>query len=227
MEYALVEDEMEIKEKFNLKALHYEINYAQKKVKNEPVFKKWLESQKRERGKGKAFYCRDCKLFYYFINEQELNQAKLECPKMGYMCDYCGEMFLSDSYCCLKGGFKNLFYDLLVNGKDDDYYKNENELDDEEDNFQIAKLFPLTFNIFFFGLMLAVLYARRRRSTDSNIFDYYSSKDNYAVVFMVLVGVFMGFLYFFIFLIPNIIIYIIYIVLFLIHLFKKNTNYMF
>ena len=50
MEYALVEDAMEIREKFNLKALHYEVNYAKKIVKYEPIFKKWLESQKRERG---------------------------------------------------------------------------------------------------------------------------------------------------------------------------------
>ena len=73
MENPFIEDKLDIREIFNIKGLYYEVNYEQQKVENDPIFKKWLESQKRERGEnGRVFYCRDCKLFYYFINEKEI-----------------------------------------------------------------------------------------------------------------------------------------------------------
>ncbi len=86
MENPFVEDKLDIREIFNIKGLYYEVNYEQQKVENDPIFKKWLESQKRERGEnGRVCYCRGCKLFYYFINEKELTEAKKTCQNFGYM----------------------------------------------------------------------------------------------------------------------------------------------
>ena len=70
MENKLIDDEIELKLIDNIKALLYKINDSKKKVNNDPIIKKWLESQKKERGEnGIAAYCIECNLFFYFISK--------------------------------------------------------------------------------------------------------------------------------------------------------------
>ena len=215
MEGEINGDEIEIKEKYNVKALYYEINYPEKKVEFEPVFKKWLESQKRERGeKGKAFYCRDCNLFFYFINEKEVKNAKEECINIGYICEYCGELIFDDSYCCTKGGIKDIIYSNLLN----DHY------DCKEENVNCLKLLPHLFYILLFMDITFALFMKKRKTTDSYIFYSFAKKESHITWIFIVIGVLLGFLHFIIFLIPNIILYIIYIIIILIRLYKKCQN---
>ena len=161
MENVLIEDAIEIREKFNVKALYYEINYAEKKVENDPIFRKWLESQKRERGEnGKAFYCRDCKLFYYFIKGRELAEAKRACPLIGYICEYCGELIFGNSLCCIRGGIKNIFYQNLLKG----------QYDYRQEVVDCLKLIPPFFYAIFFVDISAALFVGRRKSKNCNLY---------------------------------------------------------
>ena len=50
MESKLIDDEIEITIINGIKALNFVINDPKKKVSYDPVFKKWLETQIRERG---------------------------------------------------------------------------------------------------------------------------------------------------------------------------------
>ena len=77
MENKFIEDEIELKEINNIKALYYKVNYLEQKVNEDPVFRRWLESQKKERGEnGIVSYCQNCNLFFYFINKNEESELK-------------------------------------------------------------------------------------------------------------------------------------------------------
>ena len=209
MESSLLEDEIEIREKFNVKALYYKINYPEKKVQYDPIFKKWLKSQKIERGeKGKAFYCKDCKLFFYFKNEKEVQNAKENCSptNIGYICEYCEEMIFDDSHCCLKGGIKNILHN---------YALDINFAGDDDNNFNFLLLIPPIFSIASFCIGTSLFFTRRRKSTIDDIFSYYLNEDSTTKNIYMIICLLVGFLLYFIFLVPNTILYIIYLVIIL------------
>ena len=98
-----------------------------------------LESQKRERGEnGRVYYYRDSKLFVYFINEKEIKEARNECIDLGHICEFCGELIIGESLCCVIGAIKYMFLDIFLSGE----YSCRNCID-------ALKLSPFFFQSFF------------------------------------------------------------------------------
>ena len=80
MENKLLDNEIEINNINNIKALVFKINYPTLNFVNHPKFRKWLELQKRERGNnGFIAFCRKCNLFFYFMDEFEEKETKKKC----------------------------------------------------------------------------------------------------------------------------------------------------
>ena len=219
MEHPFIEDKLdkfEIREKSNLKALNYEINYAQQKVKYDPIFKKWFESQKRERGEnGIAFYSRDSKLFFYLINEEELREAVSRYSDIGQFCEFCGEIRFS-YLCCIKGGIKEMILDIYLSGK----YNCRDCVD-------VLKLSPFLFQIYFFVWVSAVLFFERRKPIVERLYDSYLYEKQCLLYFYYTICFLIGLISCFIFFIPYTLLYIISIIIIFIHIYKKDPNYTF
>ena len=208
MENRLINEEIEIREKYNLKALYYKLTYEERKVKNNPIINEWLDSQKRERGEnGKIYYCITCNLFFYLINEKEVKEVKSKCIDVGYICDYCGEIMSRNSYCCLRGGMKETFFDMLLRTE---------KIYEEDYIINCVKLTPLLSSIFFIGLIYNALYFNKRKAIVSNVFYTYTFKINYASIILFGSFIITGLLHFFIFFTLYIIFYIIYLFMLLI-----------
>ena len=209
-------DKYEITEKFNIKALYYEINYAQQKVKYDPIFKKWFESQKKERGEnGIAFYSRDSKLFFYLINKEELREAERRYTDTGELCEFCGEIQYN-YICCIRGGIKEMILEIYLSGD----YNCDNDAD-------VLKLSPFSFQIYFFFYVSAALFFERRKSTVDNLYDSYLYEKKCLLYFYYTICFFIGLFSCFIFFIPYTLLYVISIIIIFIHICKKDPNYMF
>ena len=214
MENKFIEDEIELKEINNIKALYYKVNYPEQKVNEDPVFRRWLESQKKEKGEnGIVSYCQNCNLFFYFINENEENETKRICCNdyfFGHFCNYCDQIIIPDSYCCIRGGIKLLFQDNLLNGK----YGYKEEI------FDCIKFIPIIFFFIFFVNISCVLFVNKRRTIKNVIFSSYNLKDSYGTFSFLAICSLISILYYLIFLIFSNILYIIF--LFLVFLRCRN-----
>ena len=132
MENKLFEDELNYEEIDEVKGLKYKLKYSDTKISEDPIIKKWLSSEKLSKGdNGIVCYCLKCNLFFYFQNENELNDTKKKCCdsySYGYICNFCGKIFFDNSFCCIKTGFKisyeeNLFKNISGN-KQQDIFQN-------------------------------------------------------------------------------------------------------
>ena len=70
MENKLIDDEIEIREINDLKALYYKIKYPEQKINDDPIFKKWISSLKEKN--GLITYCNKCNLFFHLSNEKKV-----------------------------------------------------------------------------------------------------------------------------------------------------------
>ena len=215
MENKLIEDELNYEEINNLKGLKYILQYSNTKVSEDPIIKKWLSSEKLAKGdNGIACYCQKCNLFFYFQNENELNETKKKCCDSlfyGYICKYCGEIFFRNSLCCLKNGMNETFKKFIFT------------IDFNECS-QYIILFPIiTYLIFFISLYGALFYFRRT-TVDNNEFSCYDQRGTKLWYFgQVIVGLSL-ILYSLIYAIPFLILYIVFLIMIISNKFPKDKK---
>ena len=203
MENQLIDNEFEIKEVNNKKALFYKIKYPNMNIKDEPLIKEWLNSQKLEKGNnGFLSYCHNCNLFFYLENENEEEEIKCcNYPNFGHICDYCKQIIFSDRYCCRKGALKKSITDILING----HYglKEKNFID-------CLKLLPLFFSLLFSICIFASLFFFLRFKNSFQCYGY-KEKDIIFVSFglFILIAILFSFIYFFLFSVIHLIFFII------------------
>ena len=221
MENKFLDDEIELKEINNIKALYYKISYPNKRVNGDPIFIKWLETQKKERGdNGIVSYCKNCNLFFYFMNEKERNETKKICCESynyGYICKYCKQILFVDSFCCTIGGLIDLIKYNLFNRR---YEKEKNYF------YDCLKFIPFIFLLILFINVNLAIFGSKRMRINNDEFSSYLGKDSYASNLFIIIAFFLGFLYFFIFIIPCTLLYIIYLLVYLlINLFLYVHNF--
>ena len=117
MEISLVDEESHIETIGNRRALKYRVKYNGKNINNVPVFKHWLNLMKTENeDDGTVYYCVNCFLFFYFRDKREKNTFKHNelCFFYDYaqFCEYCGELYTENSFCCYKKGLQRIQIEL-------------------------------------------------------------------------------------------------------------------
>ncbi len=168
MENKLIEDELNYEEINNAKGLKYKLICPDTKVSEDPIIKKWLNGEKLSKGdNGIACYCKKCNLFFYFKNENELKITKKICCdsfRYGFICNYCGKIFFTSSFCCLKNAIK-VSYEFTI----EDIYNNSIIL--------YLMLFPSISYIIFFSTFYEALFYGRRAKVENDEFSAYKNKN--------------------------------------------------
>ena len=215
MENKLIEDDLTYEEINGVKGLKFKIQYSHTKIDENPIFKKWLSSEKLSKGdNGIACYCINCNLFFYFQNEDELNKTKLKCCHLynyGYICKYCGEIYLDTSLCCIKNGMKCTFEEVLF-GWDFNYLS------------QYLALFPIITNFLFFVSLYGALFYFRKTKIDNVEFSSYDNKNTKLKDFSQIVVGLSLFLYSLIYAIPFLILYIVVLFMIIKNRFSKDKK---
>jgi hypothetical protein len=215
MENKLIEDELNYEEINKIKGLKYKLKYSDTKISEDTIIKKWLSSEKLSKGdNGIVCYCLKCNLFFYFENENELNDTKKKCCdsySYGYICNFCGKIFFDNSFCCIKTGFKISYEENLFNIEFNDIR-------------QYIIFFPIiTYIIFLFNLFGALFYFRRTK-IDNDDFSSYDQRNSKLWYFgQVLVG-FSLILYSLIYAIPFLILYIVILIKIIKNKFSKDKK---
>ena len=216
MENKLIEDELTYEEKNGVKGLMYKLQNFNTKVSEDPKIKKWISSEKVSKGdNGIACYCTKCKLFFYFQNENELNRTKKVCcssTEYGYICKYCGKIFLSSSFCCSKNGIKCAFKEFF------------SEIEFKEFSEYLI-LFPIITYLIFVLFFYEGLFYQRRLKIGKNEFSTYENKNRTKLLFFgqVVVGL-LFLLNSLIYAIPFLILYFIILVIILRYVFSKDKK---
>jgi len=161
----ILDDEIEYKTINKIKALYFEINYPTIKIINQPKFKKWLESQKMERGNnGYVGYCQKCNLFFYFVDKmEEINTNCGYDHYFGKICNDCGEIYDNYSYWCIKKGIIGTLKEILFDG----YYCSGSGI------FTKIKLIPFIFIYFFSWSIIFGIFFNRKKKINNNMFANY------------------------------------------------------
>ena len=215
MENKLIEDELNYEEINQVKGLKYKLKYSNTKVGEDPIIKKWLSSEKLSKGdNGIVCYCLKCNLFFYFQNENELNETKNKCCdsyEYGYICNFCGKIYFEYSFCCIKNGIKVSCEDFLFNIELNEIH-------------QYFFFFPIiTYIIVLFNLFGALFYFRRTK-IDNDDFSSYDQRDSKLWYFgQVLVGLSL-ILYSLIYAIPFLILYIVFLIKIIKNKFSKDKK---
>ena len=216
MENLISYDNIEIKEINNLKALYFKVDYPKKKIYDEPIFKTWLEIQKRERGhNGFICYCRKCYLFFYFMNENEKIETKKKCCddySFGKICNYCKEIYFECSYCCTKRSIIESLKLNLFNGK----YNCKGDI------YYTIKILPFLFFIYLFFSIFLCFYFGRREKVNKEIFSSVFDRENCYMGVTLILSLILIFIYSIIFMVPYTIIYILYLLFILIQNIKNK-----
>jgi len=215
MENKLIEDELIYEEINGVKGLKYKLQYSNTKVGKDPIFKKWLSSEKLSKGdNGIVCYCKNCNLFIYLQNKNEINETATKCCNSfgyGYICNYCGEIFFISSLCCIKNGLKNEFEEFIFSIK-------FNQISEYFIFFPI-----ITYFIFFLILFSALFYDRKAKIGDDE-FSSYSEKDTKLQKFgQSVVGISL-IIYSLIYTIPFLILYIIFLIMIITKRFSKDKK---
>ena len=212
MENKLISDELNYEEINKVKGLKYILKYSSQKVSEDPIIKNWLSSEKLSKGEnGIVCYCLKCNLFFYFKNENELNETKKKCCDSYsyiYICKYCGKIFFDSSFCCLKNG--------IIFSLEETFFNIEfNEIP------QYFLLFPIITCIIFLFSLFGALFYFRRTTIDNDDFSYYDQRDSKLWYFGQIVVFLSLILYSLIYAIPFLILYIIFIIIIIINKFSK------
>ena len=209
MENKYIEEKIELKKIQGLNAFYYKVLYPEQNIKELPIIKKWIFSQKIKN--GILIYCKKCNLFFYLENKNNEIIHTECCNYLNYgkVCNYCGQLYFNDSDCCFKNSFittKKYFFDDL-----DDY---------KIKKVNIIKYFPFFFFMIIINSISSGLFLERRKTVKDDIFSNYSSEDTKGIYAYNLSIVVSSFLYSIIFFIPHIILYIIYLIIILIKVIK-------
>ena len=160
MEINLVEEESHIETIGNHRALKYRVIYNGKNINNVPVFKHWLNLMKTENEyDGTVYYCVNCSLFFYFRDIREKNTFKHNdlCFYYDYaqFCEYCGELYTENSFCCYKKGLQRIkieLYEMI-----------------SLDCYDYLLYFPLFSLIFYFTRIFFIIFnLRQKKGYDIN-----------------------------------------------------------
>ena len=218
MENIIIEDEIEYKKINNINALVLKINYPSIKIKSQSNYKTWLEIQKKERGNnGFVSFCRKCNVLFYFISENEENITKKKCCNdycYGKICDYCGELYFENSFCCLKNGIIESFKLALFDGN----------YTCEKDVYYITKIIPFMFIVYFSFNLLFGIFMNRRMTINGNMFSSICEKVNRKIDFLFIIIALLVLLYTLLYMIPFLILYHFYLSFVLIQICKKKNN---
>ena len=218
MENLLLDNEIEYKTINHINALFFKINYPTIKIMNQPKIKKWLEFQKIERGNnGFISYCRECNLFFYFMNEKEEDETKGKCCGeycFGRICNYCGEIYFEDSFCCIINGIIERFKYAIFDGN----YTCKGEIYDK------IKLIPFLFIIFCAFNLLFAIFINKRMTINGEIFSSFGEKDDWKVNCVYIFITLLVLLYSLIFMIPFLLLYQFYLFFILIQKCKKKEK---
>ena len=140
-------------------------NYIGKNIKKDPIFKKWfIEEESKNKIKFRIdedvnilLFCIECKTYIY--DNYFRNTGHIICchhPKQYRVCLYCGQIFFSESYCCLRNSLLYSFREYLIDGH---YYCSWCEKD-------CIKSFPFMFKFFFAKTIMKAFFFRRQIEND-------------------------------------------------------------
>ena len=210
MENKYIEEKIELKKINGLNAFYYKVLYPEQNIKELPMIKKWIFSQKIKN--GILIYCKKCNLFFYLENKNN----KIIKPKCcddydyGQICNYCGQLYFDNSNCCIKNAInttkKFLFDDI------NDY---------KRDIINIFKYFPFTFFIYIIFSITSGFFLERRKTVKNDIFSNYYSENNSGINVYIFSIVVSSILFSIIFFIPHIILLSIYLIIMLIKINKE------
>ena len=129
MEINLVDEDPEIEEINNNKALHYKVKYNGKNIMKIPVFNQWLNMMKGEKGdNGIICYYVESHLFFYFetlVEKHHFSQNYCNYDDLADFCEHCGELYFYNSICCFKKAIcilKRFIYETFSLDNQDYYY---------------------------------------------------------------------------------------------------------
>ena len=213
MENLTIDDQIEYREIKGMKALYYKLQYPNAKVKENPYFEKWLNSQKNINGNnGIISFCKNCDLFFYFKNAPKEKYTICcsynslgEFDSYGHVCEYCGQIYFEDSLCCTKNGIKVACQKVLLNGQYFNSFRNW------------IKFFPFIFLFAFSMIFLWGLFFYRRMKYKNDIFSSFIRIETTYTIIVMLFSLFLIIIYSLIFSISYILFFIIYLIYALIY----------
>ena len=172
-------------------------------IKN-PIFKKWLKEQIRNKGRGGLYLCDECNIYSYLKSGKDF-MCKGEHCHSKYICLYCGHDFYGDCYCCAKNGLKHTFRGYLFEGCYSFHLRDG------------IKIIPYIFNLIFVGTIYFGLFFHRRIKYGDNKYSNYEHRKNLlpncAFIIAILFFLVVSIVYF----IPFIFIYLSYLIFFLVN----------
>ena len=159
MEANLAEEDPIIETLNYQKTLKYAVKHNGKNMNDVPVFRQWLDLMKSEKGdNGLVFYCVDCQLFFYIHDlNHRFSLSHKDCytpTSMAQYCEYCGELYMLYSICCLRKGLELIKIEVYNSTAFDciDYFF----------------LLPFVSLIFYFGMAFQTFFYLRKKRQDIN-----------------------------------------------------------
>ena len=181
----------------NRKGLKFDFQSNVKEILNKDTFKDWLTQMKSNYGEdGIICYCVKCNLFFYFENLQRKNTFNHNDGNCSYtdlaeFCEYCGELYFKQSFCCMKKAFtlfeREVYTSLEVDCQD------------------YCFMMPIISFIFYFSVFFHLIMTVRKKN--KHIKDYEQIKRVPDSNTFICVCFTMSIVYSLVFFIPHIIIY--------------------
>ena len=179
--------------------LYYKPKYSGQNILNDINFKTWLNEQEKLKGKNKLlFKCYSCNYIIYLKNAEEIESINCcEKSRISYclICTYCGGDFSYANYCCKRIALKWAFSTTFLNGI---YFDNKDTI------FDLIKLIPLVFHIFFIYIFFDTLFFRAKIHLKT-----YECSEKPLIGIGAVFSIIQGFTFFF----PFLIIYLIYFII--------------
>ena len=209
MENLLSDTEFRIVGSFRkFRLFQFKNNYLGKNILKDPIFKKWF---KEEESKNKLklridqnvnllLFCDRCQTYIYDNYYNWLNMIKCcSSPRQSRVCLYCGQIFCSESYCCLRNSILYSFREYLIDGR---YFCSWCGKD-------CIKSVPIIFRFLFAKTFMKAFFFRRK--IENNKYETYGSKETLLFQTIINISFLLEIVYVFIFYFPLTIAYIIYL----------------
>ena len=213
MENTLVEyeDNINSKEIKGITCLHYKLNYKDEIFIKNPIFKKWLNEEKRKKGNnGLLYMCEKYNFFFYFKDKNEYNSFKSGETSFNFIeiCKYCYQIYYGGYYCCPIKGFKMASTEYLLDGE---YTCNIMRGDG---CLECVKSLPLLFNIVLIGTIYCGFFFQRRLKYQNKELTNYEQRGNKLAKLAFFIACFFFLILSFVYFIQFIFIYFIYLIYF-------------
>ena len=190
------------------RALQLKNNYRGKNIKKDPIFKKWF---KEEEGKNDLKYrfdedpnillfCTRCQTYIY--DKTDKCPDSLKCcnkPCLRRVCLFCGQIFFTEDYCCLRNSLLYSFKEYLIDGR---YFCSWFGKD-------CIKSVPIIFRYLFIKTIMKACFFKRQ--TKKDIFEAYGEKETFLFKIILKITFLIEILYIFVFYFPLTIAYLIYL----------------